>query len=150
MNARKLIALALAVACSTATAQTTTVRPTDSSLSGVSLLQLVNEAKAAVATNADLAALFADIGDVTKLSETELQKLVKSIVAVTGTKWSSGSGSLDVGAGSKSASKSITTAPAPVKTTAAPVTAPTGAASSLALAPAAALALAASVLYTLL
>lgn len=151
MNALKLVAVALAVVCGVSS--TTAAGSTSGSVGSASLLELVNEAKAAVASNPDLAALFDGLGDVSKLSEAELTKLVKEILAVTDSSGSgsgSGSGSASVTAGSSVTSKEITTSPSPSTTTSAPVVAPKSAASALALAPAAAITLAVSVVYTLL
>ncbi|KAF1314205.1 hypothetical protein FI667_g16868, partial [Globisporangium splendens] len=121
MNAFKLLAVALAVVCSAASAQTST----SGSVGSESLLDLVKAAQAAAAENPDLAILFQGIGDVSKLTEAQLTKLVKDILDVTGVSGSS-SGSLSSTAGvaptpsttgvvtptGKSAASSFTVAPA--------------------------------------
>ncbi|TYZ67599.1 hypothetical protein PybrP1_005097 [[Pythium] brassicae (nom. inval.)] len=148
MNTLKLLALSLAVATSTIAAQNATVAGVSDSLDKVSLRELVNQAKAAVASNPDLAALFATIGDVNALSDAELAKLVKQILAVSNDGSGSGFGSNKLN--NTAGGNSTTNAPAPAASTATPVVGPKGGAASLALAPAAVVALVVSVAYTLL
>lgn len=147
MNALKFLALSLAVATTAVAAQNTTLTGVSESLDNVSLRELVNQAKAAVASNPDLAALFATIGDVNALSDADLAKLVQQILAVTNDGSSSGSG---LGKLNNTISNSTTNAPAPAASTPAPIVRPTGGAASLALAPAAVVTLIISVVYTLL
>lgn len=144
-NALKL--LVLAAVCGAAAAQNATnITSVTDSLDNVSLRELVTQAKAAVASNPDLAALFAGIGDVNALSDADLAKLVKEILAVTADGSLAGSGSK---ANSSVGSNSTTTTTAP---TVAPVTAPqqSAAPAVFGLAPAVVVTLVASVAFTLL